>query len=63
MSELKLDQPEVTIDKPGDAGIYYMRYRAIDADGFVGPYSSAQTIEVKRNYWWLLLLLLIPAAM
>ncbi len=63
VSELKLDQPEVTIDKPGESGVYYMRYRAIDADGFVGPYSSAQTIEVKPNYWWLLLLLLIPVAM
>ena len=60
--EKKLDAPEVTIDKPGESGIYYMRYRAIDPDGFVGPFSSAQTIEVKANYWWLLLLLLIPVA-
>jgi hypothetical protein len=63
VSELKLDHPEVTIDKPGESGLYYMRYRAIDADGFIGPYSSAQTIEVKPGYWWLLLLLLIPVAM
>ncbi len=60
--EKKLDAPEVTIDKPGESGIYYMRYRAIDPDGFIGPFSSAQTIEVKANYWWLLLLLLIPVA-
>jgi hypothetical protein len=59
--EQKLDAPEVTIDKPGESGIYYMRYRAIDADGFIGPFSSAQTIEVKANYWWWLLVLLIPA--
>ncbi len=57
VQEMKLTQPEVVIDKPSDAGIYYMRFRAIDADGFVGPYSSAQTIEVKPNRWWLLLLL------
>jgi hypothetical protein len=53
--EKKVSQPEIAIEKPSDAGIYYMRYRAIDPDGFVGPYSSAQTIEVKANRWWLLL--------
>jgi hypothetical protein len=56
VDEKKLTQPEITIEKPSDSGIYYMRYRSIDADGFVGPYSSAQTIEVKANRWWLLLL-------
>lgn len=57
VQELKLTQPEVVIDKPSQSGVYYMRFRAIDADGFVGPYSSAQTIEVKPSRWWLLLLL------
>ena len=57
VEEKKLTQPEINIEKPSDAGIYYMRYRSIDADGFVGPYSSAQTIEVKANRWWLLLFL------
>jgi hypothetical protein len=57
VDEKKLAQPEITIEKPSDAGTYYMRYRSIDADGFVGPYSSAQTIEVKANRWWLLLFL------
>jgi hypothetical protein len=55
VQEKKLSQPEITIEKPSDAGTYYMRYRSIDADGFIGPYSSAQTIEVKANRWWLLL--------
>ena len=55
--EQKLDKPEITIDKPSAAGTYYMRYRATDPDGFVAPYSSAQSFEVKRNYWWMLLLL------
>ncbi len=57
VQDKKLTQPEITIEKPADAGTYYMRYRSIDADGFIGPYSSAQTIEVKANRWWLLLLL------
>lgn len=57
VEEKKLTQPEISIEKPSDAGLYYMRYRSTDADGFVGPYSSAQTIEVKANRWWLLLFL------
>ncbi len=55
--EQKLDKPEIIIDKPSAAGTYYMRYRATDPDGFVAPYSSAQSFEVKQNYWWMLLLL------
>jgi hypothetical protein len=54
--ERNLDRPEIAITKPGDAGTYYMRFRSIDPDGFVAPYSSAQTFEVKRDFWWLLLL-------
>jgi hypothetical protein len=54
--EQKLDKPEIAIEKPGAAGTYFMRYRAIDPDGFVAPFSSAQSFEVTRNYWWLLLL-------
>ena len=53
-----LDNPEITIDKPSEAGIYFMRFRAIDPDGFVGPYSSTQTIEVKSTKWYALFLLL-----
>ncbi len=62
MMEQKLDAPAITIDKPGASGTYFMRFRAIDPDGFISPYSSAQSFEVKANYWWLLLLLLLPLA-
>ena len=55
--EKKLDKPEIAIDKPDGAGTYFMRFRATDPDGFVAPYGSAQSFEVKANYWWLLLLL------
>ncbi|CAH1905933.1 putative peptidoglycan binding protein [Candidatus Nitrotoga sp. HW29] len=55
-----------------EPGIYYLRVKTIDADGFAGPFGSAQRIEVptktnepvqqikvptKTNYWWLLFLL------
>lgn len=41
------------------AGVYHLRVRTIDADGFEGPYGGAQQVEVPRrfNWWWLLLLL------
>ncbi|MEQ1582782.1 MAG: FecR domain-containing protein [Candidatus Nitrotoga sp.] len=48
------------IDNP-QPGIYYLRVKTIDADGFAGPFGSVQQIEVptKTNYWWLLLLPLV----
>ena len=58
VSEKRLDNPEITIDKPSEAGIDFMRFRAIDPDGFVGPYGSTQTIEVKPTKWYALFLLL-----
>jgi hypothetical protein len=58
VTQSKLDKPEIVVEKPKEAGTYFMRYRATDPDGFVGPYSSAQTIDVKASPqpWWLLLL-------
>mgnify|MGYP005755515027 FL=1 len=39
---------------------YYMRVRAIDADGFVGAWSGAQRIIVPADFpWWMLLLPLL----
>ena len=58
--EKKLDKPEIGIEKPTDAGTYFMRFRATDPDGFVSPYSSAQTFEVKGSNHWPALLLLLP---
>ena len=40
-----LEQPAITVPRP-KPGTYFMRYRATDADGFVGPFSSAQTFRV-----------------
>lgn len=54
-----LRESAVTLPKP-DAGIYYMRVRATDPDGFVGPWTATQTIEVPPGKPWWLLLLLIP---
>jgi hypothetical protein len=40
-----------------------MRVRATDPDGYVGPFTTAQRIEVPEapvRPWWLLFLLLLP---
>ena len=40
-----LDKPEIEVPRPGP-GTYYMRFRATDPDGFVGPYSSVQRFSL-----------------
>jgi hypothetical protein len=46
----RLQSPEVNLPRP-IKGAYYVRYRAIDADGFVGPYSPTQRITVTEPPW------------
>ena len=52
--------PELVLPKPG-AGAYFLRIRAIDADGFVGGYSAGQQVIVPADLpvWMLLAPLLI----
>ncbi len=40
-----LEQPEIEVSRPAP-GVYFMRYRATDPDGFVGPYTAPQTFTV-----------------
>lgn len=55
-------EPVVVLAKP-EPGIYYLRVKTIDADGFAGPFGAAQQFEIKGTPWWnylpLVLLLLI----
>jgi len=55
-------EPEAVILDP-KPGVYYLRVRTIDANGFEGPYGDAQQVEVPRrfNWWWLLLV--VPLAL
>ncbi len=59
VAERRLDQPSTSIARP-EGGSYFMRVRATDADGFVGPFTRPQRIEVPPRPWpgwpWLLLL-------
>lgn len=51
----------VTVPRP-PGGVYFIRTRTIDTDGFEGPYGQPQRIELPANHgkWWLLLLPLVP---
>lgn len=56
VAQADLNAPEWTLPRPSQSGTYYFRYRSIEPDGFVGPYSSPLVIEVPRDwrYLWLL---------
>jgi hypothetical protein len=41
-----LKAPETVVAKPATGGKLYIRYRAIDADGYIGPYTSPQLIDL-----------------
>ena len=45
VNESQVENPEITIAKP-EWGTYYMRVATIDTDGYEGPFSTAQKIEV-----------------
>jgi len=57
-----ITEPVVVLAKP-EPGVYYLRVKTIDADGFAGPFGAAQQFEIKGTPWWnylpLVLLLLI----
>ena len=62
VAEAELERAEWTLDKPETPGTYYFRFRSIEPDGFVGPYSSALKIEVPRDWsgaWRVLLPMLL----
>lgn len=55
----ELTAPEWVLPTPARGGNYFFRYRSVEPDGFVSPYSSTLGIEVPRD--WSLLWLLLPA--
>lgn len=57
--ERRLDEPSVSLPRP-EAGAYFIRVQATDPDGFVGPFTATQRIDVPeppRSPWLFLLLL------
>ena len=49
----KPSKPEITFEKPGDVGTYYVRTSAMDRQGYEGGFSEPQTFEVKEKYPYL----------
>ncbi|MFC5476466.1 FecR domain-containing protein [Paraherbaspirillum soli] len=41
--------PEITIPRP-PSGTYFIRVKAIDADGYVGPFSAAQKVTIGSHW-------------
>jgi len=58
----ELPSPEWQVPKPTFGGRYYFRYRSIESDGYVSPYSETLMIDVPRNALWLLLVPLVLLA-
>jgi len=58
-TERQLTEPTITLPRP-EMGSYYIRVQATDPDGFVGPFTATQRIDVPKPppSPWLLLLLL-----
>ena len=59
---LSSSAPNGRSDKPETPGTYYFRFRSVEPDGFVGPYSNALKIEVPRDWngaWRVLLPMLL----
>lgn len=44
IKELPSDKPEVSLPRPVEGGRLFVRYRAIDSDGFIGPYTAPQLV-------------------
>lgn len=54
------DASQTAIARP-KGGVYYMRVRSVDPDGFRGSWSGAQRVEVPSDFPWLLFALPILA--
>ena len=44
-------EPQLTIPHP-ESGFHYLRMRAIDTDGYVGPYGPVQRIDIPPASYW-----------
>ncbi len=45
----ELSQPEISLPRP-EAGTYYIRVRASDADGYVGAFSATQKVRIFTRW-------------
>ena len=57
-----LRSPQWQVSKPEIPDLYYFRYRSIEPDGFVSPWSETLQLDLSRDWsglWWLLVPLLL----
>jgi hypothetical protein len=50
MVDRKVELPEITFEKPEQAGTYYVRISGMDSENREGAFSKPQSFEIKRNY-------------
>ncbi len=46
----KVTKSQVSLEKPKDAGIYYVRVRGIAADEYAGNFSTPQSFEIRKRF-------------
>jgi hypothetical protein len=49
VSDQKVNQAEVTLNRPEEAGTYYVRTSSIDAKGYEGSFSTPQSFTIERK--------------
>ncbi|MEP7297046.1 MAG: FecR domain-containing protein [Burkholderiales bacterium] len=59
VAKAELAAPEWLLTAPPRGGRYYFRYRSVEPDGYISPYSATLIVDVPRD--WSILLLLLPA--
>ncbi|HOV89561.1 MAG TPA: FecR domain-containing protein [Syntrophorhabdaceae bacterium] len=48
--DTKLDKSQITLKKPKDPGVYFVRTSSIDKKGREGNFSSPQSFEIERGF-------------
>lgn len=62
VADQQTTEPHFSMVRP-EGGVYYMRIKTIDEDGFAGPFGTPQQIEVPAAFPAWVLLLAIPLAL
>lgn len=48
LAQQALAEPAIQVDRPEHGGRLYIRYKAIDPDGFVGPFTTPQVVTLPH---------------
>ncbi|TDM06294.1 MAG: hypothetical protein C4K60_17040 [Ideonella sp. MAG2] len=53
IAQAELSQSEWSVESPKMPGTYYFRYRPVEPDGYVAPWSSTLKVDVPRDWTFL----------